>query len=469
MNTYRLDRFLTETNACASRKLAKDAVKKGRVRVNGETVKKDDVKVSDADVVTFDGKELHLLGTVYYIYHKPQGEISATEDQRDRTVMDAFPPTVQASCFPVGRLDKDTEGLLIITNDGDLNHRLMSPKKHVDKTYYVEVSGRVSSLGIRRLETGIEFEDFTSQPARFEPISYDRESDISRVTLTISEGKFHQVKRMFHAIGNEVTYLKRIAIGELVLPSDLLIGEYREVTREWLEEEIFKDTRASLDSLELKEYEACLFDLDGTLVDSMWMWEQIDIDYLGKFGISLPHDLQEKIEGLSFHENALYFKETFHIPDSIQQIKEDWNQMALEQYQTNVKLKKGVREFLEHCLSHGIKMGIATSNSMLLVQELLKALDLTKYFTEIHTACEVAKGKPSPDIYLLVAEKLGVQAERCLVFEDVLPGLQAGHAAHMKTVLVRDAYKKHTTEQLSTEADYVIRDFTDLARCIHEG
>ena len=156
----------------------------------------------------------------------------------------------------------------------------------------------------------------------------------------------------------------------------------------------------------LQDIKAVIFDLDGSLVDSMWMWRAIDIEYLGRFGIPLPEDLQSRIEGMSFSETAVYFKEHFPIPDNIDQIKEDWNCMAWDKYANEVPLKPGIPEFLERCREEGIKLGIATSNSRQLVENIAKVHNLRDYFSCIMTGCDVAHGKPSPDIYLAVAEGL---------------------------------------------------------------
>ena len=176
----------------------------------------------------------------------------------------------------------------------------------------------------------------------------------------------------------------------------------------------------------LKNKKAVIFDLDGTLVDSMWMWKAIDIEYLGRFGFELPATLQKDIEGMSFSETAVYFKETFHIPDSLEKIKSDWNEMAYNKYTKEVPLKKGAKEFLDYCKKNGIKLGIATSNSKELVEATLEALHIRDYFDCVMTACEVASGKPAPDIYLAVAEKTKVSPAECLVFEDIEMGILAG-------------------------------------------
>ena len=212
----------------------------------------------------------------------------------------------------------------------------------------------------------------------------------------------------------------------------------------------------------LKNTDAVIFDLDGSLVDSMWMWRAIDIEYLGRFGIPLPEDLQSKIEGMSFSETAVYFKEFFHIPDSLEKIKDDWNRMAWDKYANEVPLKPGIPEFLRGCRKHGIKLGIATSNSRELVENIVEVHKLRDYFSCIMTGCDVAHGKPAPDIYLAVSEKLRVNPERCLVFEDIIPGIQAGKSAGMKGCAVEDAYSLQTKENKKALADFYIEDYFNL-------
>lgn len=217
----------------------------------------------------------------------------------------------------------------------------------------------------------------------------------------------------------------------------------------------------------LNGIEAVIFDLDGTLVDSMWMWREIDIEYLGRFGIPLPDGLQTAIEGMSFSETAVYFKERFHIPDTLEQIKEDWNRMAWDKYLHQVPLKRGVAEFLQACRSRSLPMGIATSNSRQLVENIARVHGLEDFFSCIMTGCDVAKGKPSPDIYLAVAAQLGVAPENCLVFEDIIPGIQAGKSAGMKVCAVEDKYSEADRESKRQLSDYYIEDFCGLGRSIH--
>ncbi len=212
----------------------------------------------------------------------------------------------------------------------------------------------------------------------------------------------------------------------------------------------------------LDEIETVIFDMDGTLVDSMWMWRAIDIEYLGRFGIPLPEDLQSQIEGMSFDETAVYFKEHFPIPDDLEQIKSAWNTMAWDKYANEVPMKPGVEEFLRHCRKHGIKLGIATSNSRELVENIAKVHGFENYFSCIMTACDVGKGKPAPDIYLAVAKQLQTDPARCLVFEDIVPGIQAGKSAGMQVCAVEDAYSVPQRMEKRKLADYYIDDYREL-------
>ncbi|WP_408632537.1 HAD family hydrolase [Mobilitalea sibirica] len=212
----------------------------------------------------------------------------------------------------------------------------------------------------------------------------------------------------------------------------------------------------------LKDIDAVIFDLDGTLVDSMWMWESIDIEYLNRYGIELPKDLQKSIEGMSFSETAVYFKNRFQLLDSLDQIKSDWNKMAWYKYENEVPIKEGVKEFLEYLKEEGIPAGIATSNSRELVDLIIEKHGLKEYFKSIRTSCEVDKGKPSPDIYLLVAKDLEVKPERCLVFEDVLQGVMAGKNANMKVCAVYDKYSDKDQEQKKRLADYYVHSMKEI-------
>ena len=171
----------------------------------------------------------------------------------------------------------------------------------------------------------------------------------------------------------------------------------------------------------------------------MWVWHSIDIDYLGSVGKELPEDLQKNIEGMSFTETAEYFKKRFELSDDVETIKQYWNDMAFDKYTTDVKLKKGAKEFLTRLKEDNIKLGIASSNSETLIRGVLKAQGVLELFDAVTTSCEAGAGKPAPDIYLLAASKLGVAPSECLVFEDITMGIMAGKTAGMITVAVEDA------------------------------
>lgn len=212
----------------------------------------------------------------------------------------------------------------------------------------------------------------------------------------------------------------------------------------------------------LRDIDAVIFDLDGSLVDSMWLWRAIDIEYLGRFGIALPENLQSMIEGMSFHETAVFFKEYFSIPDDLEEIKADWNRMAWDKYEREVPLKPGADRFLRYCGTQGIRLGIATSNSRALAENVVRAHQLSDAFGCIMTGCDVGKGKPAPDIYLAAAKALGVLPERCLVFEDIIPGILAGKAAGMRVCAVDDAYSAPDREKKKELADYYIESYLEV-------
>ena len=211
-----------------------------------------------------------------------------------------------------------------------------------------------------------------------------------------------------------------------------------------------------------RNVKAVIFDLDGTLVDSMWMWKQIDIDFLGRFGYDLPEDLQDLIEGMSFSETADYFKERFSIPMTTDEMKVCWNQMAYEKYAHEVFFKPGAEKFLQDLKEAGIVAGIATSNSIELVSAVYDALSMKDYISVITTGCEVAKGKPAPDVFLETARRLNVEPADCLVFEDVPSGILAGKNAGMTVCAVDDTHSKHLWEQKKLLADAYITDYEDL-------
>lgn len=212
----------------------------------------------------------------------------------------------------------------------------------------------------------------------------------------------------------------------------------------------------------LQGKKAVLFDLDGTLVDSMWMWHQIDIEYLARFGYECPDDLERAIEGMSFSETAVYFKERFQIPESLDEMKECWIQMSIDKYRHEVPLKEGALEFLQYCREQNLRTGIATSNSREIVDAVLEALQLTNYFDVVTTACEVNAGKPAPDIYLEVAKRLETEPKDCLVFEDIPAGILAGKRAGMTVIAVEDAFSKALKSEKCALADGFINHYFEL-------
>lgn len=252
----RLDKFLADAGK-GTRSEVKKYIQKGQVQVNGTALRKPEQKIDpEKDVITFAGEKVSAAPEfVYYLLNKPAGCVSATEDRNDRTVME-YVPSERKGLFPVGRLDKDTEGLLLITDDGMLAHELLAPGKHVDKTYFVRVEGKLTVENIRKLENGVDIgEEKLTMPAKVRVAGGSwmdalegEDTNIGRVRrenlpeiytelyLTIHEGKFHQVKRMMAAVGTPVIYLKRVSMGSLNLPDDLKKGECRLLTEKEVEE-----------------------------------------------------------------------------------------------------------------------------------------------------------------------------------------------------------------------------------------
>ncbi|KGE16498.1 pseudouridine synthase [Paenibacillus wynnii] len=233
----RLDKVLSHIGIASRSEIRKQA-KQGLITVNGAVVKDSSVHVDPyTDAIEVGGERVLYREYVYLMMNKPPGVLSATEDRKDRTVLDLLSTEyAQFEPFPVGRLDKDTVGLLLLTNDGKLAHELLSPRKHVPKTYEATVEGEVDSDDVAAFAAGVQLEDgYVTQPAQLNILSRERGTKvISHISLVITEGKFHQVKRMFQAVGKKVTFLKRVSMGELKLDETLPLGSYRELTAEEL-------------------------------------------------------------------------------------------------------------------------------------------------------------------------------------------------------------------------------------------
>ncbi len=208
---------------------------------------------------------------------------------------------------------------------------------------------------------------------------------------------------------------------------------------------------------------AVIFDLDGSLVDSMWIWRQIDIEYLNHYGLAATREeldaFQAEIEGMSFRETAEWVSTHYPIPRTCEEMMDDWNTMAWDKYENEVFLKPGVYEFLIECQKRDIKLAIASSNSRELVDNVLKARNISEFFAVIKTGSDGLKGKPAPDIYLAAASELEIEPEYCLVFEDIVHGIKAGKNAGMRVCAVEDAYSAKQREEKLKQADFYIEDY----------
>lgn len=212
----------------------------------------------------------------------------------------------------------------------------------------------------------------------------------------------------------------------------------------------------------LKNIKAAIFDLDGTLIDSMWVWEKIDIAYLNSKGLKQPENLKDEINHLSFQETGVYFKKRFNLADPIETILATWHDMAFNHYSKDVTLKKGVLPFLDHLKNSGVKIGLATSNHHSLLEAALHCTGIYEYFDSITTTDEVSKGKNNPDVYLLAAHKLGINPKECIVFEDILEAVKGAKLANMKVVAMHDKSANHQRQELISAADMYIYDFNEM-------
>ena len=564
----RLDKYLADMGL-GTRSEVKERIRRGHITVNGAAVRTADLKVDTlADTVCCDGAPVGYTHFEYYMLNKPAGVISATDDKKTETVIDLIKSKKRRDLFPVGRLDKDTEGLLLITNDGALAHQLLSPKKHVPKVYYARVAGQVTQADVERFAAGLVVDEtLTAMPATLTilavqetaeaaglsttdaaagavglsaadaaaesagintadtaaesaglrtadaaaesaglsiadaaagaPAGIPQMTAVSEITLEIHEGKFHQVKRMFEAVGKEVIYLKRLSMGPLALDEALKPGQYRELSAAELDmlrniapagagqttvaqptgetlsagtqplpensriSEVSRLSESSVKSL-VDHAGAIIFDMDGTLIDSMWVWEDIDREYLARFDLDMPEALQEAIAGISITQTAIYFKETFGIGDSIEKIIGDWDEMAYDKYSHEIPLKPGTREFLQKLSARGMRLAIATSSSRRLTEAVLAAHHIRDYFDVVLTGEDIHKGKPDPDVYLEAAKRLGVPADQCLVFEDIPYGIMAAKNAHMTCIAVEDDFSAADREEKRRLADGYIQDYFEI-------
>ncbi len=226
----RVDKYLADMGV-GTRTDVKKYIRQGRVQIDGLVIKTPETKLDQGkQTVLFDGQAIVYETYEYYMLNKPAGVISATKDAKEKTVIDLITDKKRKDLFPVGRLDKDTEGLLLITNDGEMAHRLLAPKKHVDKVYYAKIDGKVTDEDVKCFAEGLSIGDGdVAQPSKLDILVSD---NVSEIQLTIQEGQFHQVKRMFESVGKRVIYLKRISMGTLKLDEHLSLGEYRTLTKE---------------------------------------------------------------------------------------------------------------------------------------------------------------------------------------------------------------------------------------------
>lgn len=212
----------------------------------------------------------------------------------------------------------------------------------------------------------------------------------------------------------------------------------------------------------LENIKAVIFDLDGTLVDSMGIWRQVDVEFLGHRGIPLPDDLPQELESMEFMEVARYFKRRFSLTETPEEIAAEWTDMAMDQYLHKVSMKPGLREFLDYLKEKQIPAAIASSNHRNLVQAALKGHQLEHYFSAVVTCGDVERPKPEPDVYIEAARRLGTAAEYCMVFEDIPVGIRAGKSAGMRTCAVHDDYSRCQDKEKRRLADYYIESYTQV-------
>ena len=342
MSLMRADKLLASAGI-GTRSEVKKIIRAGRLKCDEIPVKSPEEKLDPETMnLTLDGAPFGFSDKEYWVLNKPAGVLSATEDKRHETVI-SYMGLQRKGLAPCGRLDIDTEGLLLITDDGALVHKLLAPSKKVPKQYEVHYSGVLPPDAAARIAKGLELSDGT----RFLPGQLD--SAGNPALLTIFEGKFHEVKRMFAALGCPVEKLRRLSMGPLSLSAlKLAPGEFRKLSTE--EERCLlayaeQDRESALFSF--TDYDAVIFDLDGTLADSMGHWAEIDRIYLKRYGIDAPENLSLILGGRGIGEVADYFKEVFGIPDSKEKMLRDWEELSIERYANDTALKPGVLPFLK--------------------------------------------------------------------------------------------------------------------------
>lgn len=456
MTFMRADKLLAAAGV-GTRTEVKKIIRAGRFKRDDIPIQNPQEKLDPETMqLTLDGAPFDFAAKEYWILNKPAGVLSATEDRRHETVI-SYMGLQRKGLVPCGRLDIDTEGLLLVTDDGALVHRLLAPSQQVSKQYEVHYTGHLPPDAAARIAAGITLEDGTCLlPGQLDVAE-------NPALLTIFEGKFHEVKRMFAALGCPVEKLRRLSMGPLRL-SDLGLktGEFRKLSP--AEERCLLDFAAKrgMARFAFEDYDAVIFDLDGTLVDSMGHWKEIDRIYLARFGIKAPENLSQLLGGMGIGEVAEYFQKHFHIPDNKDKMLRDWEELSIDRYAKDTPMKPGALPFLQELKRQKLKLAIATSNARPMVDAVLRAHGIADYFDAIITGTDVEKGKPDPEVYLKAAERLGTVPSRCAVFEDLPEGIQAGLSAGMRVYAVEDSFSASCREEKLQLAFAMIRDYREL-------
>ena len=452
----RLDKYLADMGLGARSQVKKE-IRDGGVTVNGAVTRRPETKIdTEQDEIAFHGEPVAYTEYEYYMLNKPAGVVSASSDRQETTVIDLIGERKRNGLFPIGRLDKDTEGLLIITNNGELAHRLLSPKKHVDKVYFARIKGYVTETDVENFSRGVDIGD--EKPTLPAELFICRSDDISEIRLTIREGG-EIPSGETHVPGGR----KGSRLPETAPDGPRHAGRRPDAGR------VPQTDRRRGRKIMLTGKKAVIFDMDGSLVDSMWIWPEVDRIYMDKYHLTEPPTFHRDIEGMSYTETAQYFVDTFADLDrTVAQVMQEWRDMTIHLYATKVFPKPGAVEFLKDMKRRGIALGIATSNDRSIADAALNARHLAPYFDSVRTSCEVSAGKPAPDVYLKVAEDLHVEPSSCLVFEDIPNGILAGKNAGMEVCAVDDEFSRPLEKEKKQLADYFIRDFHDIFRHTYE-